>query len=323
MFFGFLNVFNRRAEGVMDGALAVFLLSLAMFLGCLLLGIIPLLISLSEQKLQLITVLGAGLLCGTALSIIIPEGVELVQDSWKDRYCSSVVQSQNISESNSTLPPAAEKPLRPHLFIGLSLVVGFVFMFLVDQIANYCTIHESQARMSSNYSVTATLGLVIHAAADGVALGAAVVSSQVSVQVVVFFAVILHKAPAAFGLVSFLMHAGMERKTIQKHLLVFSAAAPLLAISTFFILSATNGSSQNRLSVTGIGMLFSGGTFLYVATVHILPEISSRGQQRSSYGHHHAVTGGHQQGGMGILESLTFILGTGLPVLLALGLPDD
>jgi len=39
----------------------------------------------SQHKLKLITVLGAGLLCGTALSIIIPEGVELVQESWKGK----------------------------------------------------------------------------------------------------------------------------------------------------------------------------------------------------------------------------------------------
>ncbi|XP_043110488.1 zinc transporter ZIP9-B isoform X2 [Puntigrus tetrazona] len=301
----------------MDGAWAVILISLAMFVGCFMLGIIPLLINLSE-KLQLITVLGAGLLCGTALSIIIPEGVELVQESWKDWYCSAVGESQNSSEANSTLHLTAKKGLRPHFFIGVSLVLGFTLMFVVDQVASYCSMHEPRAHMYSGNSVTATLGLLIHAAADGVALGAAAASAQVSVQVVVFFAVILHKAPAAFGLVSFLMHAGLERKTIQKHLLAFSAAAPLMAISTYFILSASDGSSQSRLSATGIGMLFSAGTFLYVATVHVLPEINSRGHQRSAHHQHQ-----QQQGGLGVTESLTLVLGTGLPVLLALGLPHD
>uniref|UniRef100_A0A8C1F4W8 Zinc transporter ZIP9 n=1 Tax=Cyprinus carpio carpio TaxID=630221 RepID=A0A8C1F4W8_CYPCA len=285
----------------MDGAWTVILISLAMFVGCFMLGIIPLLINLSEQKLQLITVLGAGLLCGTALSIIIPEGVELVQEAWKDWYCSEMGENQKNSESNATLHLAARKGLRPQFFIGISLVLGFTLMFVVDQIANYCSMH-----------------------ADGIALGAAAASSQVSVQVVVFFAVILHKAPAAFGLVSFLMHAGLERKTIQKHLLAFSAAAPLMAISTYFILSASDGSSQNRLSATGIGLLFSAGTFLYVATVHVLPEINSRGHQRYTHLHHQTGTGSHQQqSGLSITESLTLILGTGLPVLLALGLPDD
>uniref|UniRef100_A0A672L073 Zinc transporter ZIP9 n=1 Tax=Sinocyclocheilus grahami TaxID=75366 RepID=A0A672L073_SINGR len=310
----------------MDGAWAVILISLAVtvyfILTCYFMTFSPPL----QQKLQLVTVLGAGLLCGTALSIIIPEGVELVQESWKDWYCSAIGEILNISESNSTLHLTAKKGLRPDFFIGVSLVLGFTLMFVVDQIANYCSMHEPRAHMYRGNSVTATLGLLIHAAADGVALGAAAASSQVSVQVVVFFAVILHKAPAAFGLVSFLMHAGLERKTIQKHLLAFSAAAPLMAISTYFILSASNGSSQNRLSITGIGMPFSAGTFLYVATVHVLPEINSRGYQCSTHLHHQTGTGGgayQQQGGLGITESPTLILGAGLPVLLALGLPDD
>lgn len=307
----------------MDGAIAIILISVAMFVGCFILGMIPLLIRFSEEKLQFVTVFGAGLLCGTALAVIIPEGVELVESSWRESVCSSMAAIGNSSESDSNSDLAPGKGLSPHFFIGVSLVIGFTLMFVVDQIGSYCSIHDPRTGMSNSISVTATLGLVIHAAADGVALGAAVASSQVSVQVIVFFAVILHKAPAAFGLVSFLMHAGLERKQIQKHLLAFAAAAPVLAISTYFILNATGGSPQHRLSATGIGMLFSAGTFLYVATVHVLPEISSRGQHHSNHPHHHPGTGAYQQGGLGILESLTLIIGAGLPVLIALGLHDD
>ncbi|XP_066535253.1 zinc transporter ZIP9 isoform X2 [Hoplias malabaricus] len=307
----------------MDGGVAVILISLAMFLGCFLLGLIPVLFNFS-QKLRFVSVLGAGLLCGTALAIIIPEGVELVEESWRDSYCTGVRARLNSTDLNSTLEPFAEKGPRPHVFIGASLVMGFTFMFVVDQIANYCSAHVSRPSIYNGSGITATLGLLIHAAADGVALGAAVASSQVSVQVIVFFAVILHKAPAAFGLVSFLMHAGLERSTIHKHLLAFSAAAPLLAVSTYFILSVTGGSAQHRLSATGIGMLVSAGTFLYVATVHVLPEINSRGQQRTPHFHQHASGSGTlQQGGLGVMESVTLISGAALPVLLALGLPDD
>ncbi|XP_042560426.1 zinc transporter ZIP9 [Clupea harengus] len=307
----------------MDGAIAIILISVAMFVGCFILGMIPLLIRLSEQKLQFVTVFGAGLLCGTALAVIIPEGVELLDNSWRASVCSNMALSENASESGSTPELTNMKGLPPNFFIGVSLVMGFTLMFVVDQIGSYCSIHDPRTGMSNSTSITATLGLVIHAGADGVALGAAVASSQVSVQVIVFFAVILHKAPASFGLVSFLMHAGLERRQIQKHLLAFSAAAPVLAISTYFILNASVGSSQHRVSATGIGMLFSAGTFLYVATVHVLPEISSRGQQQSNHLHHHPETGAYQQGGLGILESLTLIVGTGLPVLLTLVLHDD
>ena len=42
-------------------------------------------------------------------------------------------------------------------------------------------------------SITATLGLVVHAAADGVALGAAATTSQTHVEMIVFIAIMLHK----------------------------------------------------------------------------------------------------------------------------------
>ncbi|XP_061083393.1 zinc transporter ZIP9 [Conger conger] len=304
----------------MDGAIAIILISVAMFVGCFILGLIPLMVKLSEKKLQFVSVLGAGLLCGTALAIIIPEGVELLHNSWRGPLppCSSGGGKENSSSPPSPSLPPTPQGLPPHFFMGVSLVVGFTLMFVVDQIGSYLSMHDPRTGVSSGASITATLGLVIHAAADGVALGAAVASSQVTVQIIVFLAVILHKAPAAFGLVSFLLHSGLEKRQIQKHLLAFSIAAPLLAISTYFILIATGGSSQTRLSATGIGMLFSAGTFLYVATVHVLPEISSRGQHL-----HHAGAASYQQGGLGVLESLTLVIGTALPVLLALGLHDD
>ncbi|XP_075451645.1 zinc transporter ZIP9-B-like isoform X2 [Ascaphus truei] len=270
------------------------------------------------QKLQFVSVLGAGLLCGTALAIIIPEGIELLDGSSKGDpvTCQNIAQNVNSTESGTSGDDVVEKSLSvpPHFFIGISLVMGFILMFIVDQIGSYCSYHDPRTGMSSGTSITATLGLVIHAAADGVALGAAVASSQVSVQVIVFFAVILHKAPAAFGLVSFLMHAGLEKKQIQKHLLAFSVAAPLLTITTYLILSMTGGTSEHRLSATGNGMLFSAGTFLYVATVHVLPEISGRGHNP------HQGTSEYRRHGLGLLESLTLVIGAVLPALLSLGL---
>uniref|UniRef100_UPI00398E9BFC zinc transporter ZIP9 isoform X2 n=1 Tax=Pristiophorus japonicus TaxID=55135 RepID=UPI00398E9BFC len=299
----------------MDGAITIILLSLAMFGGCLLLGFIPLVIRLSEEKLKFVTVLGAGLLCGTALAIIIPEGMELLLGDLTADYQRNISQSQVLTEPEvSDGKQAGTKQLAPpHFIIGVSLVMGFLLMFVVDQVGN-CIAWQGEPRTGSGSSLTATLGLVIHAAADGVALGTAAGSSQISLQVIVFFAVILHKAPASFGLVSYLMHAGLEKRQIQKHLLVFSLAAPLLAIITYFIVSKSNIGSLHQTKATGIGLLFSAGTFLYVASVHVLPEVSGRG--------HHRVTNNNGKKGLGILESLTLIVGCTIPVLLSLGLHD-
>nr|XP_004559852.2 zinc transporter ZIP9 [Maylandia zebra] len=303
----------------MDGGLIITFISVAMFVGSFLFGFIPLLFRLSEKSLQFVSILGAGLLCGTALAITIPEGVGLLEDSWKTSS-SDVSSGLNSSKENGTV--AERGP--PRFLIGVALTLGFTFMFVVDQIGSYLSTRDQTTCLSNSVHFTATLGLVIHAAADGFALGAAVATGQVTVQVVVFFAVILHKAPAAFGLVSFLMHGGLEKKFIQGHLLAFSAAAPIVAIATYFILYASGSSSENQLSATGVGMLFSAGTFLYVATVHVLPEISSsRTDELPLDSEQQSGAEAHQQRHLGLLESLTLIIGVGLPMLLALGLHDD
>ncbi|XP_019945449.1 zinc transporter ZIP9 [Paralichthys olivaceus] len=307
----------------MEGGLIITLISVAMFVGCFLLGFIPLLFRLSEKSLQLVTVLGAGLLCGTALAITIPEGVGLLEESWS-APSSDVPSSLNGSNKNTT---STERGRPPRFFIGVALTLGFTFMFAVDQIASYISTRDRTTQLHKSIGVTTTLGLVIHAAADGFALGAAVATGQVTVQVIIFFAVILHKAPTAFGLVSFLMHSGLEKKYIQGHLLAFSAASPIVAITSYFILHASGSSPQSQLSSTGVGMLFSAGTFLYVATVHVLPEISSSradpGQPSSDPQQHNTGAETHQRRYMGLMESLTLIFGVGLPMVLALGLHDD
>ncbi|KAG7275665.1 hypothetical protein CRUP_009631 [Coryphaenoides rupestris] len=315
----------------MDGAVAVVCLSVAMFLGCFLIGLIPLLIKFSERSLQFVAVLGAGLLCGTSLAIIIPEGTELLQEAWKGSADtllgenSSSGQTENLSSENSGTPAA-------RFFIGLSLVIGFIFMFVVDQLGIYFSTRGTGC-MPTNNGIITSLGLIIHTAADGVALGAAVASPNMAVQIIVFVAVIMHKAPAAFAMVSFLLHVGVDKKLIQGHLLAFSAAAPIFAIATFFILTASSESSQHRLTATAVGMLFSGGTFLYVATVHVLPEVGA-GPAHHQHQHHPSASspadldhltevGAKPKGPLGVAESLTLVVGAAVPVLLALGLQDD
>ncbi|KAG9336773.1 hypothetical protein JZ751_003121 [Albula glossodonta] len=201
-----------------------------------------------------------------------------------------------------------------HAYIGVSLVLGFVFMLLVDQIGS-SHVHNSddpESGRAGSSKITTTLGLVVHAAADGVALGAAASTSQTSVQLIVFVAIMLHKAPAAFGLVSFLMHAGLERNRIRKHLLVFALAAPALAMLTFLGLSQSSKEALSEVNATGVAMLFSAGTFLYVATVHVLPEVGGTG-------HSHSPGGGSGGKGLSKVEVGALVLGCLIPLVLSIG----
>ncbi|XP_005623632.1 zinc transporter ZIP9 isoform X2 [Canis lupus baileyi] len=265
----------------MDDFISISLLSLAMLVGCYVAGIVPLAVNFSEERLKLVTVLGAGLLCGTALAVIVPEGVHALYEDILEGKHHQVSETQNViaSDKAAEIPVAHEHEhshdhTQLHAYIGVSLVLGFVFMLLVDQIgsSHVHSTDDPETARPSNSKITTTLGLVVHAAADGVALGAAASTSQTSVQLIVFVAIMLHKAPAAFGLVSFLMHAGLERNRIRKHLLVFALAAPVMSMVTYLGLSKSSKEALSEVNATGVAMLFSAGTFLYVATVHVLPE---------------------------------------------------
>jgi len=64
---------------------------------------------------------------------------------------------------------------------------------------------------------------------------------QMDIEFIVFLAIMLHKAPAAFGLVTFLLHEGLERQRIRKHLMIFALAAPVMAVVTFLMLAWGSG----------------------------------------------------------------------------------
>ena len=79
-------------------------------------------------------------------------------------------------------------------------------------------------------------------------------------------------SPAAPALASsFLLGSGMSQKDAMNRLFIFAAAAPITAIFTYFCLG-TGIFQQDRRSVA-LCLLFSAGTFLYVATCHVLPEV--------------------------------------------------
>lgn len=185
-----------------------------------------------------------------------------------------------------------------HAWIGISLISGFILMYLIERVPTLATspkprrspyhisldnlggsglrrnssasrdggLLEQEGHSSHSHSFAMTTGLVIHAAADGIALGAS--GSDSSLSFIIFLALLVHKAPAAFGLTSVLLKQGLSSRVAGRHLLVFSLAAPVGAILTFAIvhtLGSGMGSDEasNRWR-TGVLLLFSAGTFLFV-----------------------------------------------------------
>ncbi len=63
---------------------------------------------------------------------------------------------------------------------------------------------------------------------------------------------------------------------------------------------------------SGVAMLFSAGTFLYVATVHVLPEVTN-------LGHGHGAGSGDSGGGFSKSEMIVLIVGAIMPLFLTMG----
>jgi zinc transporter 9 len=193
----------------------------------------------------------------------------------------------------------------PHAFIGVALILGYILMFLVDHLPEtlasskpkYQPMHISLSNLhrgphnASSLSLNGmaseavtplatpmpphlapkktsatTIGLVVHACADGIALGASSTAPSTSLSLVIFFAIMLHKAPAAFGLTSVLLKQGLSKKTARTHLAFFSLAAPAGALATWAIVHTFGrgrlGGDEGLTWSTGWVLCFSGGTFL-------------------------------------------------------------
>jgi zinc transporter 9 len=260
-----------------------------MFIGSMLAGYLPLILGLHNNNsvgAQRWMVFGSGLLVGTVLMVILPEGLEAVYHKVTE-----------ASLSNHTV------------WIGPMLAAGFLSILLIDQTTSlphhYLHVapsahHDSVSLETENAASSvistkrsATLGLLVHAAADGIAMGAVSATHRSALELVIFFAILLHKAPAAFGLTTMLSRDGQTRKQIIKQLLLFSAAAPTIALLTFGVVSLGMSMFTDQYDqlpeeqfetlqhTTGLLILFSAGSFLYVTTIHALPDalITLRGHQ--------------------------------------------
>lgn len=307
--------------------------------------------TLNQSQLRLISSIGIGILVGTSLIVIIPEGIEALSTTGASQPHTRSILAQrhvvgprdtqpihgiatprNMPESGKReadhvghvedmvaralgarddVPPtegekpaegptdegkAHDEPDAPTFFIGLSLMLGFVLMFLIDRLPQHATEslqaapatrHISLDNLASSAvngdeetdgflgtfaptprqsrSLATTTGLVIHAAADGIAMGASATTANMKLGLIIFVAILFHKAPAAFGLTSVLLRQGLSKRAARGHLIVFSLAAPVGALATYSFLSLLGGTNMEGESGqwwTGMLLLFSAGTFL-------------------------------------------------------------
>lgn len=236
----------------MESQTLIFVLAAIMFVAVAVFGYIPMSLDLSSVRLKQLTAIGAGVLIGSAFLVIIPEALEIFEGH---------------EEEESHIEPST---------MGLAILSGFVLMLLLEIFGlPHAVHHEEDTHL---LGLSATIGLIIHAAVDGLAVGASV-SSSTETGLIVFVAIMLHKGPAAFGLSSFLQHIKVDKAKSQMYLLLFALSSPIVAILSFFTLQDSTFATDDNI---GLALMFSAGTFIYVATVDVLPEVHSHDHENEA-----------------------------------------
>jgi len=235
--------------------------SLVMIFGALFAGLIPWLLKnhtkINRKWLNWCNIFGAGVFVGVCLIMIMPEGVE------------QIFESAHFPEEEDG---ADYDGLAKCQVVGLCLAGGFVFNMLCDKI-----IAMFQEDSSQGAGVAIGIGMFIHGMTDGIVMAASNWGGDSEVAFTVFLAMFIHKLPASFGLSASVIDQGDMTK--WKSLLViglFSLSPPIGGYLTLAVLAACDADEPNSLA-PGVLLLFSGGTVLYVACCHIIPEAFSNG----------------------------------------------
>ena len=149
-----------------------------------------------------------------------------------------------------------------------------------------------------------------------------------------------------------LLHTqGYDKSTAKKHLLVFALAAPVAAFFSYFGLTRVREMQRLwtiiymyliiksllfiihmytcimffiptfqimytvQFPITGFSMLLSAGTFLYVATVHVLSEITRSGSHSAPSSSPDSAPGSHANSKLSRAELFLVVFGALLPLL--------
>jgi zinc and cadmium transporter len=155
---------------------------------------------------------------------------------------------------------------------GLFLLLGYLLMLVLEKftMAHPC---GEEACPNHRLGYTALFGLSVHSIISGIALGVGLGEAEhVSVSLALLAAILVHKVPETLALMGLLAGSGWNKKKILFALVVFSLMGPI----GIFVGSILNLSGHWTLSSA---MAVSAGTFLYIASSDLLPQLHKKMKQ--------------------------------------------
>lgn len=161
--------------------------------------------------------------------------------------------------------------------IGLTLVIGLGFFFIVEKLVLWWHSHDEHADHDHRAHASGVLVLVgdsIHNALDGVLIAAAFLSS-VPLGMMTTFAVAAHEIPHRVGDFAILVHAGFDRRRALLLNLGTGVASVAGAVAAYYGLRRTLGTLPYALAFAVAG-------FLYIAVAGLIPGLHRRSDPRTS-----------------------------------------
>ena len=208
---------------------------------------------------------GGGFLLAAAFFELIPESLEggptmpvYVIGGYMVVYLFEQLFATHAHEEphRGLLPPVpAEGPLSEHL-----LAQEF---------------HHPAAVISTHAGLAALVGFNVHDFIDGLAIGAAMVTSQ-TLGILVFLAVLLHEIPAGFSIAAIMLGSGRSRRAA-----VLAGSSIGLATLVGIVVPFALGDISDNVAHAFLAL--SAGSFVYIAATDLIPAAGAGGAGASRF----------------------------------------
>lgn len=155
--------------------------------------------------------------------------------------------------------------------VGFAVLLGFLLIFFVEQFL-FTSGDRGYDHSHRVISITVLIGLSVHSLVAG--FGLAITNHDPDLGRLIFYSIIAHKPAAAFSLGSLFLLARIPTIKALMLLALFAAMTPLgaMVLAPMF----ATGSQMAIDILTGL----TAGSFLYVATSDLLPEVFHTKERR-------------------------------------------
>ena len=223
-----------------------FILCMALILGVSMVCMfLPLTMRRKDDQIHLMIAFSAGVFLGILMLILLPEAIHESEHGGYDL-----------------------------MTVMYAILIGFLLTFFIDFLFKHFKKAECDCEECKDFhshtvtSLSAFVGLSIHACFDGLALATAFIIGE-EIGIAILIAICIHKAAEVFSLSSTFMLSNNRKKT-KLYMTLFCLMTPIAGLLSYLLLEGV------ETEFAGIAFAFSAGIFMFVTMLDVIPEAFHR-----------------------------------------------